>query len=146
MEDDVSAIEDYFKKYSSDINTWLPDGIIDVNLELLQSMGLLSYHSVNNEQHSLTRYFHLLEAPEKITLINEQFVVWIVPEKVKDRAVTYILIALNQPGHPLLETAFATSGIYNSSRLVLRVLEKFLSDIQETEEALNTIKKTSSQS
>ncbi len=146
MEDNLSNLEEAFKKFTSNIKSWLPEGIIDVNLALLHSMGLLNYHSIHKESQSLTRYFHLIESPEKITLVNEQFIVWIVPEKVDDRALTYILIALNQPKQPQLEIAFSTSGIYNSSRLVLRVLEKFLSEIQETEDALDTIRKTSSQS
>lgn len=139
MEDNIEKIEEYYKLYSADISRWLPEGIIDVDISLLQNFGILNYHSAEKEYQSLTRYFHLLEAPEKITLVNEQFIVWIVPEKVDNRAVTYTLIALNQHNHPRLEIAFSTTGIYNSSRLVLRVLEKFLHEIQENEETLRAI-------
>ena len=136
---DLPNIEEYYKKYSSDIKAWLPEGVVEVDLSLLQSLDLLKYHSSEKKNFSLTRYFHLLEAPEKITLINEQFVVWIIPENVCNNSMTFVLIALNQPDYPHLETAFSTSGIYNSSRLVLRVLEKFLYEIQETEDALKHI-------
>src|ERR1700722_165044 len=136
MDNNFEVIEEYFKKISSDLNSWLPEGIIEVYLSLLQSLGLLKYHSLDKKDFSLTRYFHLLETTDKITLINEQFIVWIVPEKIDNRSMTYTLIALNHSGIPHLETGFSTSGIYNSSRLVLRILEKFLYEIQDTEDAL----------
>ena len=52
------------------------------------------------------------------------------------------LIALNHEEQPQLEIAFSTSGVYNSSRLVLRVLEKYLQEIQETEDTLKSLKNT----
>jgi len=143
MENNLPQIEEFYQKITADINAWLPEGVIEVDLSLLQSLGLLKYHSLDKKEFTLTRYFHLLESTEKITLINEQFIVWIVPEKIGNRSLTYTLIALNHPENPHLETAFSTTGIYNSSRLVLRVLEKFLYDIQETEDALRMIRKIS---
>jgi hypothetical protein len=51
--------------------------------------------------------------------------------------LTYTLIALNRGDcEPQLEVAFIASGVYNSSKLVLKVLEKFLIEIQETETTL----------
>lgn len=141
MDNNFEVIEEYYKKISGDLNSWLPEGIIEVDLTLLQSLGLLKYHSLDKKDFSLTRYFHLLETTDKITLINEQFIVWIVPEKIDNRSMTYTLIALNHSGTPHLETAFSTAGIYNSSRLVLRILEKFLYEIQDTEDALKFINK-----
>jgi hypothetical protein len=40
-----------------------------------------------------------------------------------------------------LELCFITSGVYNTSRLVLRVLEKFLVEIEENEKLLKTLEK-----
>lgn len=141
MENNLPLVEEYYKKISANLNAWLPEGVIEVDLVFLQSLGLLKYHSLDKKDFSLTRYFQLLESTEKITLINDQFIVWIVPEKIHERAMTYVLIALNHPQNPHLETAFTTTGIYNSSRLVLRILEKILFEIQETEDAIKTIKK-----
>jgi len=51
---------------------------------------------------------------------------------------TYALIALNHgETEPQLEAAFIASGVYNSSALVSKVLEKFLLDIQENERTLD---------
>lgn len=134
--DDISQLEECYKKYIKNINHWIPEGIIDVDINLLKRFGLLNYHLKDKKDPSLTRYFHIIETAEKITLVNEQFIVWIVPEKVNHLPVTFALIALNDPEKPHLELAFSASGVYNSSRLVLRVLEIFLQEIQETEELL----------
>jgi hypothetical protein len=134
-------LEDFYKKYMKEMSQWLPEGIIDVDLALLHRLGLLNHSSSDKLQFSLTRYFHVLESPDKITLLNDEFVIWIVPEKVNNVPTTFTLIALNRPEGPQLETAFSTWGIYNSSRLVLRILEKFLYEIQETEDLLNSLKK-----
>ncbi|MFQ5729848.1 MAG: hypothetical protein ACE5GN_05770 [Waddliaceae bacterium] len=137
----LSQLEVCYKKFIEDISNWLPEDIITVDLNLLHQFNLLHYHDPNFNDPSLTRYFHVIESNEKITLYNEEFVVWIVPEKVGDIAVTYTLIALNRPEEPKLEMCFVASGIYNTSRLVLRVLEKFLFEIQENEELIKRLEK-----
>lgn len=141
MENNPLFLEDFYKKYISDLSIWLPEGVIDVDLALLHRLGILKHHNEEKNHFSLTRYFHVSESLEKITLINEQFVIWIVPEKIDDIPKTYTLICLNYPAGPQLELAFCTWGIYNSSRLVLRILEKFLLEIQETEDLLTSLKK-----
>ena len=118
----------------------MPEGIIDVDLDLLHKMGLLHYHDSVKRDARLTRYFHVLESTDKITLINDLFVVWIVPDKIGHAAVTYTLIALN-PDQPHLELAYSTSGVYNSSKLVLRILEKYLEEIQENEDFIMNLNK-----
>lgn len=141
--DDISQIEECYKKYIKNIHSLLPEGIIEVDLRLLQKYNLLTYHRKDKQDKTLTRYFHVIETSEKITLINDQFIVWIIPEKLNYIPITYTLIALNHEEQPHLELAFAASGCYNSSRLVLRLLETFLLEIQETEDLLSKIKKVS---
>jgi hypothetical protein len=138
--DDLNEIEEHFKKYSSNIHNAVPEGVIDVDLGVLQKLDLLNYHTPSSYDTSLTRYFHVIETKEKITLVNEQFIVWIVPEKIHGVSITYSLIALNLPSGPKLELVFSASGVYNNSMLVLRVLEKYLSEIQENEEFMKTLK------
>lgn len=137
--DNLSAIDVYYKKYTQDLNMWLPDGLIQVDIELLQDLELLDFHAQKSD-NSFTRYFQVIESEEKITLINDQFIVWIVPEKYEDEAFTYILIATNHSEEAHLELAFSVGGAYNTSRLVLRLLEKYLLEIQETEDTLKSIK------
>jgi len=137
--DNISVLEVCYKKYISDLALWLPEGIVNVNLKLLYDMELLDYQNDDNHDPKLTRYFHVLETDEKITLINDEFVVWIVPDFVNEIPCTYTLIALNGEVQPKLELAFCTSGVYNTSKLVLRLLEKMLKDIQENEEFISKI-------
>ncbi|PJD96446.1 MAG: hypothetical protein CK425_05600 [Parachlamydia sp.] len=131
----LTKLDQYFKKYMKELNHWLPDGVVQVDLALLAEFELLDSFFDEKSTPALTRYFHVVESFEKITLINDQFVIWIVPEKAEIPR-TLILIALNYPDHLDLEIAFMTKGVYNTSRLVLRILEKFLFEIQENEELL----------
>lgn len=137
----LAALEKHYKKFSSDLAQWLPEGIIHVDISLLHRLNLLNYHHLDRYDPALTRYFQAIETHEKITLLNEEFVVWIVPEHVGSLSITYTLIATNPDENPHLEMAFATSGVYNTSRLVLRILEKYLHEIHENEEALRELKK-----
>lgn len=139
--DDIKKLEFCYNKYINNIYSLLPDGIIDIDLKLLQKFKLLD--SNNNQNSNLTRYFHVIETNEKITLVNDQFVVWIVPEKINNIPITYTLVALNNLQDVQLELAFVASGCYNSSRLVLRVLESFLQEIQENEDLLKNYLKSS---
>lgn len=137
----ISLLEECFNKFTKNITHWLPEGVIEVDIHTLQKFGLLSFHGNRGKvEDSLTRYFKVLESSEKITLINDEFIVWIVPENNSEYPVTYTLIALNDGDHPHLELAFSTSGVYNTSRLVLHILEKFLLEIQENESLLKKYK------
>lgn len=136
---DLSTIDEYYKKFIKDLHFWIPEGIYFVNLELLHHFDLLHFQpiGIHRKDPLMTRYFHIFETPEKITLINDEFVVWIVPDRMDQTPLTHVLIALNsEEGELQLEVAFIATGVYNTSRLVLKVLEKFLIEIQETEKAL----------
>lgn len=137
----LSLLEACYRKYTEDLAAWLPEDIITVDIKLLHKFDILHYHDPNYNDPSLTRYFHVIESDEKITLINEDFVVWIVPEKVEDITLTYTLVALNREKGPELQLCFVSSGVYNTSRLVLRVLEKFLLEIKENDEIISGLQK-----
>lgn len=141
----LPIIEDSFNKYIKDLNQWAPDGIIDVNLELLHKMDLLDFYPgrKKKDEDAITRYFHVIESVEKITLINEEYVIWIVPDNKSGKPITYTLVALSHPKEGIqLELVFATAGVYNNSWLVLKVLEKFLIEIQENESLISFYGKT----
>lgn len=140
----LSLIEESYQKFIKNLDFWIPDGIFNVNLELLQHFNLLHFQPSNERKEPpLTGYFQIIESPEKITLINDQFIVWIIPDKTDLYPVTYTLIALNkgdQEPHP--EAAFIASGVYNTSKLVLKILEKFILEIQENEQTLSKYRKS----
>ena len=135
----LSLLEEYYQKFIKGLESWNPEGIYFVNLDLLSHFDLLHFqpHS-NSKDSSLTRYFHIIESTDKITLFNDDFIIWIIPDKVENGSFTSTLIALNRGEHePQLEVVFIASGIYNSSTIVLKVLEKFLEEIQETQKILD---------
>ena len=134
MRYDPLVIDEHFKKFIQDMPTFLPDGAIEIDIDFLERLNLLKLDKLHDT--SLTRYFNVVESPEKITLINDEFVIWIIPDSTKSVPHTLVLVALNNNGIPHLELAFRASDIYNSSKLVLRILEKLLSDIQENEDSL----------
>ena len=141
----LSLIEEYYRKFINNLSFWIPEGIYFINLELLHHFDLLHFQpSGNRKDPILTRYFQIIEFPEKITLINDEFVVWIIPDKVDNISMTHTLIALMPPSgqEPQLEVAFVASGVYNTSKIVLNVLEKFLVEIQETEKTLSRFQET----
>ena len=137
--DKIAELDSSYEKFMNHLPELVPDGIVHVDLQLLQKLGLLHEEIDNDNSSSLTRFFHVVESKEKITLFNDQFVIWIVPEKINNEPHTLVLVALNFPPKPKLDMAFSMSGIYNTSRLVLRVLEKFLADIQENEDLISNL-------
>lgn len=137
-------IDKAYQKYSQQLDSWIPEGIYAVNLELLERFDLLKFQPPVDTRDPLeNRVFQIVDAADKITLVNDEFVVWIVPID-HPQSMTQILIALNKDeGEPQLEAAFIASGVYNSSKMVLKVLEKFLNEIHETEISLSKYNKTS---
>jgi len=134
--DKIAELDSSYEQFMSHLSELIPDGIVEVDLQMMQRLGLLNEDASQMAGPSLTRYFHVVESKEKITLFNEQFAIWVVPEKVEEQPMTLVLIALNDNSKLHLELAFATTGIYNTSRLVLRILEKLLAEIQETEDLI----------
>lgn len=150
--DRISRLDSSYERFIGHLEEFIPDGIQEVDLDLLNRLNLL-HDSELSPAGRLTRFFHVVETKEKVTLFNEQFVVWIVPEKSLEESFTLVLLGMNaapskkggtQRGASLsadslpirLETAFSVSGVYNTSRVVLRVVERLLSDIQENEEVI----------
>lgn len=135
----LPLIEECYKKFVKDLQVLIPEGIYSINLELLHRFNLLHFQFLRDYKNPISsRYFHLIEYPEKITMINDEFIVWIIPKNLDQIPLTYALIALNSKDkEPQLEVAFIASGVYNSSRLVLKVLEKFLIEIEDTEQTLS---------
>ena len=59
----------------------------------------------------------------------------------EETPLTYVLIALNHPEKAHLEIIFATRGVYNTPRYVLKILQHYLADMLETEETLTSFEK-----
>jgi hypothetical protein len=112
-------------------------------MRLLNDLGLLNSaeleHPVSDAH--LNHYFHIIETADKVTLFNEQFAIWIVPELIEETPTTTTLIALLQTNKPHLEIVYTTSGVYNTPKYILKVLQHFLSEVQDTEAVISSIGK-----
>jgi len=135
----IQILEKCFRKYLKNFDQLSTENFINIDIKFLQDSNLLDFHQPKTFDFGLTRYFQILETSDKITLVNNEFVVWIVPENVEEKSLTYTIIALNGDIEPKLELVFLLSGVYNSSNLVLSVLEKLLFEIEENEELIHHI-------
>ena len=138
-----NILEEAFQEFSKNLSKWIPDGIIHVDLKLLNDLGLLNNaeleHSVSDAH--LNHYFHIIETPDKVTLFNEQFAIWIIPQVVEETPTTTTLISLLQTNKPHLEIVYMTSGVYNTPKYILKILQHFLSEVQDTEAVISSIGK-----
>lgn len=135
-------IEKLYDQYMSNLADLAHDGIVNVDLALLHELNLLNdADQIKDDPEDLTQYFHVIESQEKVTLFNEHFLVWIIPKTEQDIPVTYVLIASNAQNKTALEVVFTTSGVYNTPKYVLKVLQYYLLDMLETEATLTAIEK-----
>ena len=134
-------LEETYKEFISDLGKWVQDGIIHVDLGLLKKFDLLNKTPEEEKevQAQFPFYFHVQESNEKVTLFNNQFVVWIIPKVVDGTPTTLTLIALTGENQPRLEIVFSSSGVYNTPKYVLKVLRHFLTEVIDTEEEIASI-------
>lgn len=144
MEDKIDPIrlEEAFKEFTDNFQKWMPDGIISVNLNVLNQLGLLNHKDFEPASiDSLTHYFHVMETPDKVTLFNDRFAVWIVPKMVDNSPTTLTFIALLPNNKPHLEIVFSTEGVYNTPKYILKILQHFLTEVNDTETIISNIDK-----
>jgi len=137
-----NELEEAFQNFNLNFKKWVPDGIIQINLESLCEMGLLNQEDFDEEEpDDVTQYFHVLETPDKITLLNEKFAIWIVPKMVGDVSTTHTYISQFQKEKPHLELVYETSGVYNNPKFILKVLQHFLIDVIDTDAVISSMGK-----
>ena len=137
-------LEEAYKDFTENFQKWAPDGFINVNLQLLQDLGLLSTEEESADSESIAQQFHVIETNDKVTLFNQQFAIWIVPQVDTELPSTLILISLIQNLKPHLEIVYTTSGVYNTPQYILRVLQHFLTEVLDTEAIISSINKKKS--
>lgn len=136
---DPVLIEETFNHLVTHLNQKAPDGIIDVDLQVLSSLNLLNIKVLEDQLffNGSAEQFYMVEADEKLTLFNPNYVIWMLPSFVGENASTYVFIAKNfQDAPPKLEIIFLAKGVYNTSSLVLAVLDGFLREMKENEDFL----------
>jgi hypothetical protein len=135
-------LETAYKEFSQNLNKWVPDGVIYVNLNLMHELDLLNHQQFENtSSEQFMHYFHIIETHDKVTLFNEQFAIWIVPTSENEQASTLTYISLLHGEKPHLEIVFSTSGVYNTPKYILRILQHFLNEVLDTEAVIIAIGK-----
>ncbi len=140
---DPKVLEDSYQEFTRNLLKWIPDGILHVDIKLLNELGILNNNSLEQtvDESNLHHHFHIVETPEKVTLYNDQFAVWIVPELVNEVPTTTTLIALLQSKKPHLEIVYTTAGVYNTPKYILKILQHFIAEVQDTEAVISSIGK-----
>jgi hypothetical protein len=139
--DEKEELSVSFEKAMEEFPNIPSESIIEVNMDLLDSVGLTNEGEYVNPNEAFERSFKVIENANRITLFNNQFVIWIIPEILDGIPATYALIGLRESGGVKLEVVFLAKGPFNSSRLVLRLLDRYLTDIQENEELIHKIQR-----
>ena len=134
-------LDQTYHEFVSNLSSWIPDGMIEVDMDVLDEAGILSHASFENEgeKELLPHYFHVIETADKVTLFNHQFAIWIVPKIIDENPTTIVMISLLTHKTPHLEIVFSTKGVYNTPKLVLRLLKHYLGEVMDTEEAIASI-------
>jgi hypothetical protein len=137
-------LEQAYLEFSRNFTKWVPDGILTINLVLLEELGLLNRAELDEKQSSELKgpSFHVIETAEKVTLFNDQFAIWIVPCDSEEKSSTLVYIALITGSFPHLEVVFSTSGVYNSPKYILKILQHFLQEVLDTEKLISIMTKS----
>ncbi|MBM3191657.1 MAG: hypothetical protein FJZ63_03240 [Chlamydiae bacterium] len=141
---DPIQLEEFYSNFIKNLPQAMPDGVLDIDLKILEKMGLLTQEELETDENhdQFPHYFHVIETPDKVTLFNHQFAIWITPQVINDVPTTLTLIALIHSDSAHLELGFSTSGVYNTPKFVLRILRFFLSEVIDTEAIISSIDKT----
>jgi len=140
---DHTQLDEAYKEFSRNLSKWVPDGVITVNLNLMQELGLLNNAELDEISNTGTfsDYFHVLETDDKVTLFNDKFAIWIVPSVVAEMPVTMTFVSLLIQEKPHLELVFQTTGVYNTPKYILKILQHFLTEVIDTESIISSIGK-----
>lgn len=134
----VEKLNEYFDYLSNNTQELLPDGILDINLKTLQNLHLLSENTEGTTPQASTM-LQAVESGDKITLFNERFVLWIAPQRNSEEPTTFVYVARRMNDQIKPELGFKTQGIHNRSKVIVRLIDHFLTEIQETDELLSQL-------
>jgi hypothetical protein len=131
----IEQLDTYFDNLTQNTKELLPDGIMDVSIKTLHTLNLLSEGYTTNEIPA-SQLLQAVESEGKITLFNERFALWIVPQVGADPSATVVYVATHTNDEVKAELGFRTSGVHNKSKTILRLIDKFIADIQDTDSVI----------
>jgi hypothetical protein len=130
MDDDETyeRCEERFREIMDLLSNGSSDFWVELDLSLLEELGVLSDFREANPFPPPR--FELFISEEKITLVSQQFVFWLLPMEEDDMWVTYAIIAGGLDDPPLLHQAVRARGVYNTSKMLMRMLGKYTQVIE----------------
>jgi hypothetical protein len=131
----IEQLNAFFAQLSTNTVNLLPDGILEINIKVLQSLRLLA-----EEPLPKLASFTTVESDDKITLYNDAFALWIAPQKTEP-PTTIVFIARRTAESLVPEMAFRTKGLHNKSKTIIRIIDRFLTEIQETNFVISDLEK-----
>lgn len=132
----IEQLDAFFQKLSNQTGDLFPDGIVDINVKVLHDLHLLSEDPPTIHEAPPSSLLQAIESSGKITLYNEKFALWIVPQANTFPPTTITFIARRNGETITPEVAFRTQGIHNRSKTILRLIDRFLIEILETESVI----------
>lgn len=131
------VLEKFYHTFTNNLSHYLPDGIVEVTHDFLKE------HHINPDlivtENEQPKSYYVLETEEKITLLNENFVIWIIPTVNREVPVTFALIASIYDAELKLELCFSAADGLNAPHIVLKVLDYYVDEIEETNSIVNSI-------
>jgi hypothetical protein len=136
----IEQLDAFFDDLTQHTSDLLPDGILEINVKSLHALHLLSENiSAPPGSTPASNLLQAIESGGKITLYNEKFALWVAPQKNADPSSTIVFIARRDEDALKPEIAFRTTGIHNRSKIILKLIDRFLLDIQETESVISNL-------
>lgn len=135
---DPTQLEKAYQEYTKTVHGLL-DGITPINIYFLNELNLLNSTSFEKDTSSLEQKYNVIESKEKVTLFNEKFAIWIVPQTHTEESTTLTMVAKTEKESPKLEFAFTASGVYNTPKFILRVLQEKIEDIIDTDNIISSL-------
>lgn len=156
----AETFDAYFYTFRSNITAFSPDGVLNVDINLLQSLHMLTLKSslqpldTELEQSLFSSYLSLLpfsswtrfatvkEDEEKIILYTGTFVAWIFTEPQDAQSTIAAIGRYKQKEDSSIEItpeiAYTFRGIYNQPKFILSLVDKAFLEIEETDESLTS--------
>lgn len=136
----ADRIEALFQQFLGELQNGGADRWVYIDNQLLANLGI-AQEELELSSGQAQSYFFVLESNDKITLINQDFIVWLVPLKNENQRSqeTLAIVARNTEKEPQMETIIHASGSYNTPDTILKVLDRMLKEIKENDDLVSEL-------
>lgn len=127
----ADRIEALFQNFLTELQQGGADRWIHIDNQLVENLGINTTDLLEASQDQ--SYFFVLESCDRITLINQDFLVWLIPLR-NEEPETLAIVARNSEKEAHMELIIHASGRFNTPDIILKVLDYSLKEIKENDE------------